>query len=54
MTRYFFLLPLTLKELNLVSCGTSNMFGLVGDILPQLGQPIFTSIAENKLYTLGS
>ena len=30
-----------------------QMFGLVGDIPPQVGQPTFISIARNKSYTDG-
>ena len=44
---FFFSLPLTLtvdKELNLVRCGTCNLFGLVGDIPPQGEQPTFEII----------
>jgi len=29
-------------------CGTHNLFGLVGDILSQVGQPSFISIAGNE------
>ena len=30
------------------------MFGLVGDISPQGGQPTFVPITGNKVYTVGS
>ena len=42
----FFQLPLIHgdKELNLLRCGTHNMFGFVGNILRQEGLPTFISI----------
>ena len=54
-----FLLPLTtgaqcLKGLNLVRCGTRNMFGLSDDILPQGERPTFIAIAVNEAYIIGS
>ena len=40
------------KELNLVRRGTSDLFGLVGDIRPQGGQSTLISIAPNKAFTV--
>ena len=41
------------NELNLVRCGTRKLFGLVGEILPQGGQATFISIACNEAHTIG-
>ena len=51
--QYIFSLHLThgtqgLKGLNLVRCGTRNIFGFNDQILPQEGRPIFVSIARYK------
>ena len=50
-----FLLPLIhkAKEWNLAKCGTYHMFGLVGEIRLQGGQPMFISIVRNKASPLG-
>ena len=58
MEMYVFLLPVTHGaqgiELNLVRCGTRNMFGLSDDILPQGRRLTFISIARYKVYIFGS
>ena len=41
-------------QLNLVRCGTCNMFRFSDGIPPQGGRPTFTSIARNKAYISGS
>ena len=43
-----------LKVLNLVRCGTRNMFPVTDDILPQGGRPTFISIVRYKAYIFGS
>ena len=51
---YFFLIQLTHRvgDTNLVKCGTLNLFGLVGDTSPQVGQPTAISINRNMTTAL--
>ena len=51
---FFSALPHSGQGLNLMRCGTHNISALVGDILPQGGQPTVISIARNKGSPLGT